>query len=611
MPFLKIQLAGCSVIVNIALMFRTHFWKLLLFSLALSLTLPCAAETLVSSISKKGGKKIPFKLSHVIHPRVDKMPEPKMYANIVGEKIAITASTQKARDHVKQGFALVHAQWDFEAYRHFCAALKEDPECLMAYCGVTLALAQPYNEYSLYRMAAVNRMQDLMERDDRAVKAGKVAKYPVLEKKFAFATATLVAESPRRAGVLYAKLGEEFPQFLQAQLLGQFLTRGGYDILGSPAKSQKRAVALTKKLLDENPENPLVLGFWLSLNAEAPRQAVNIKKEILSYARALVKKCPDVPSWQTALGHFEWRAGNYLLAERAFKKSAELYENWMKQNHVSMDDCEGYVRAKCYLANTHYQRGNYLKAMEVAKELRAIALNPKRPRSQGNMILLWRAYTLPARLYIAHGADGDLDRALASFPKKEEIKAFVAHPKYPTLAGVYMEALSAYIGSRKALADGARSAAKILHTKTFRRYLLSLAAVAEGARHSPEFIHYFNAGSSLAIYDMELAGLRALYGEKELRITASNWFRSARDKQGVPGSMMPPLVITPMENRLAEYYLAVGKESSAYKAYQEGLLRYPNNMDSLRGVEKCLRLLGKKEAAARVKKHMRLVRGAH
>jgi len=544
----------------------------------------------------------------VIDSRVAKMAIPEMRPKMVGEQMTISSPSKKARDHVMQGFALVHAQWDFEAYRHFCAALTEDPDCLMAYCGVTLALAKPYNEYSNYRMAAVTRMLDLIDADDKARDAGKAERFPAVEKRFAVATATLVSSSPRDAGVLFHKLGEEFPHLIQARLLALFLTRGGYDILGTPSLEQDFAVKKTLELMKAHPENPMIFGFWVALNAEAPLAAINIKKDVLPHARTLAQMCPRVPSWQHALGHYEWRAGNFLLAERAFTEAAKLYEEWMKREGVGINDCEGYIRSKCYLANTFYQRGDFTAAMRVAKEIRSIKPDPDRPSSPGNHILLWRAYTLPARLYMAHGADGDMDRALTSFPTKAELAPFTGHALTPTLAGAYIEALSAYIGARKAIDDKAMKAAGILHKQTFRKQIIAMAKVADGAKRASDFSHYYNAGSSLALYDMELAGLIALNGMKDMRMTAANWFMSARDKQGIASMMMPPSVLTPMENRLAEYYLRIGDNAAAYTSYQDGLTRSPNNMVSLLGIKNCLELLGKKEDALRVKKHIELVK---
>jgi tetratricopeptide (TPR) repeat protein len=594
--------------MNSPVMFRVTLWRYAFLGLFVVTSMSYGQEAQqVAPIVKTTIKK-PFTMDQVIDEGVAKMAVPEMRPEMVGVKMLISSPSEKAREHVKAGFALVHAQWDFEAYRHFCVALAEDPDCLMAYCGVTLALAKPYNEYAKYRRAAVSRMLDLVDADKAGMKLGKAERFPAVEKGFVMATATLVSASPRAAGIMFGELGEKFPQLIQARLLFVFLTRGGYDVLGTPSAEQKWAIKKTQELLREHPTNPMVLGFWLSLIAEAPRASMNIKKDILPYARYLAKKCPDVPSWQHALGHYEWRAGNYLLAEKAFTKAVDLYSGWMKREGVGVNDCEGYIRAQCYLANTLYQRGNYLAAMKVAKEISAIKPDPDRPVSPGNQILFWRAYTLPARLYMAHGADGDMDLALKSFPSKKVLKHYVEHPKNPTLAGVYMEALSAYMGCRKAINDKAMESAGTLHKKTFRRYIIKMAKVAEGAKRSADYSHYFNAGSSLAIYDMELAGLVALNGMKDMRMTASNWFRSARDKQGMPSMMMPPLVLTPMENRLAEYYLSAGKNQDALDAYTAGEQRYPNNVASMLGIKRSLELLGRNDAAAVVQKQIDIVK---
>ena len=180
--------------------------------------------------------------------------------------MTIASPSEKARNHVKQGFGLVHAQWDFEAYRHFCVALQEDPDCLMAYSGVALALAKPHNEYVSYRRAAVGRMLDLMEADKKAAQEGAVSRYPEMEKEFAAAVATLVSTSPRTAGAMFHKLGTQYPHFLQARLLALFLSRGGYDMTGDPTPGQLVAVKRARVFLEKYRDNPMVIGFWLSLN---------------------------------------------------------------------------------------------------------------------------------------------------------------------------------------------------------------------------------------------------------------------------------------------------------------------------------------------------------
>lgn len=550
----------------------------------------------------------PFELSQVVHARVAGMEPPGLRPGTVGVQMTISSPSEKAREHVRQGFALVHAQWDFEAYRHFCAALAEDADCLMAYCGVTLALVQPFSEYADQRRAAVTKMLDLVDLDDQGVKEGRAQRYTVMEKKFTSAIAALVSMDPQTAGAIFDKIADEHPQLIQARLIGLFLGRGGYDVVDEASETRRQALEKTRALMQQYPENPMITGFWLVMNAEVPASAMDIKREILPHARRLVKKCPRVPTWQHALGHFEWRAGNYELAERAFDRAIDLYADWMESDAVTMNDCEGYLKAKCYLANTLYQRGDFDGAMKVARELRALKPDPARPRSAGNHFILWRAYTLPARLYMARGAEGDLDRALESLPSRDELDAFASHPDFPTLAGVYVETLSAYIGSRKALEDKSLADAVTLRNITMRSRIQKLAEVVDGAMKSSDYTHYFNAGSSLTVYDMELAGLIALNGETDSKTVALNWFMSARDRQGIPSLMMSPLVLSPMENRLGECYLRMEKNADAYEAYQDGLRRYPNNMASLLGLKRSLDALGKKNEAALVQRHIDLIK---
>jgi len=572
---------------------------ILLFAPALIVPMAVAQEQAVNpvqneAVNERVVEKKPFSLDSVIAPVLKNMAVPARRLKIDGVKMAISSPSEKAQAHVKQGFALVHAQWDFEAYRHFCKALDEDPDCLMAYCGVALALAQPHNEYVAYRRAAVERMLDLMEVDKKGADAGELARFPAVEKEFCAAVATLVSTSPRTAGALFHRLGTEYPHFLQAQLLALFLSRGGYDVLGDPTPRQLQAVKRTREFLKTYPDNPMVIGFWLSLNAEVPHTAMNIKEELLPYARKLVALNPEIPSWQHVLGHYAWRVGDYELAEKSFGTAADLYAKWMKYENVTINDCQGYVKAKCYLANTLYQRGDFDAAIKVAEALRNTKLDANRPRSNGNAILMWRAYNLPARLYAARGATGDMEKALKSLPTKKELEGFAKHPKYPTLAGVYTDALSIYLGCRNAIDAKDLDASVSLHRVTFRKYIMNLAKVAKGASQVADYSHYIRAGSSLAVYDMELGGLIAMIGPKKTQVVALGRFLAARDRQHTASMMMPPITPTPMENRIGEYYLSVGNLKEAMGAYTEGTQHYVDNATSKKGIEQCHLRLEKK-----------------
>ncbi len=590
-----------------------HCIRILVLTALFSLVLICNGFCEVAGGEVPKGpafKQGSFDLASVVHPRVTKLPQPKITHSIEGVQCQISAKTPEARDHVRQGFALVHAQWQFEAYRHFCAALTKEPDCLMAYAGVALSWIQPFNEYSACREAAVARMLELSDADDVIVKQGGQGAYVDSEKRFVRAVAALVAQKPETATRSFLQLAREDPSCLQAKVIGLFLDRGEYNVADEPSQKRLDVVEETRGMLEDHPENAMIMGFWLMLNAEAPNSALNIKTDILPYARFLTKKYPEVPTWQHALGHYEWRSGNYFLAQRAFRRAAKIYEQWMKAQNIPLADCEGYVKSKCYLANALFQMGDFAEAMKVAMGLRELKPDPLRPQSEGNQMILWRAYHLPARLYITRDSVQNLDKALETLPGKDELQAFVSHQEFPTLAGVYIEALAAYIGSRKAISEGSFQEAGQIRNTGLRALIRRLAEVVDGAMRSPDFTHYFNAGSSLAVYNTELAGLIAQDGTSSPSATALNHFMSARDKQGTPSLMMPPLVLSAMENRVGDYYYSVGRHADAYEAYVQGLERYPHNMESLQGVLRTLENLGRTDEAQRVSEHIELIRKA-
>jgi len=533
------------------------------------------------------GQNTPFDVKKFIAPEIEKMPAPQIWEGVNGVEIPISTASEKAREHVKQGFSLVYAQWDIEAYRHFCAAIKSDPDCLMAYCGIALSLAKPYNEFVVYQRAAVSRMLDLMEADKRDELAGKPTHFPELEREFCAAVATLVSSDPRVAVALFQRLSDKYPKFLQAEVLLLFFKRGSYDEYGDPSEAQKLVLERTQKLLKTHPNNSIVLGFWLSLNATAPLDKEHVKKELLPIAKRLVSKNPNVPSWQYMLGHYARKAGESDLAETAFLASIKAYQSWMQSTGASVDDCEGWVKASCYLAHVYYERGDFEKSIQLAKTLRKTPLNAKRPLSKGNAILLWRAYNLPARLYAARGKKGDMNKALQSLPRKKELQAFIEHPKFPTLAGAYINALDFYIKARKAVDANDLSAAQVLRQGVFHKQIAAMEKVKSGVRQMPDFSHYLVACNSLAVYDNELAGLIAIKGRKKSRVVALTRFLAAREKQRQNFAILPPMVPQLMENRLGEYYESIGDLKEALNAYREGEARIPGNHISLQGIKRC------------------------
>jgi len=95
-----------------------------------------------------------FDYNKVIAPPIKAMGPPEFWNGVGSLNLLVSTGSKEAEEHVKQGFALLHGQWDVEAYRHFSAALAHDDTCLLAYCGVVLSVLNPEHEWKAYRNVA-------------------------------------------------------------------------------------------------------------------------------------------------------------------------------------------------------------------------------------------------------------------------------------------------------------------------------------------------------------------------------------------------------------------------------------------------------------------------
>ena len=122
------------------------------------------------------------------------------------------------------------------------------------------------------------------------------------------------------------------------------------------------------------------------------------------------------------------------------------------------------------------------------------------------------------------------------------------------------------------------------------------------AMKSASISEYVRALSAMKVYAAEARGLVALERatSKPQRQIARSWLKTAIDKQQRPELLMPPVVLSPMELRLAEYYVAAGENSNAVESYQSAIRRRPNDLQSLLGYRESLGKAGRADEAAQV-----------
>ena len=529
-----------------------------------------------------------FKVEDVIHPVVLKLGKPKVIAALGEGHMAISSSSEIAASHVAQGLGRMNASWDFEAYRHFCEAVKADPDCLMAYWGIAMSLAGSQHEFFSERKVAVDRMLDLLESEI----AAKKIRWSDLEKRYAQAAGYLLTSGVRSAGLAFNSLSEKYPGDIQARLFSLFLQRDGFDSGGKPLIGQKKANEGIKKILEQYPEHLSVMAFWVSSQAETPWNVLMLREEVLPVARKLVKLLPEYPPYHLMLAHVEARCGNAALAIQAANDAANLYQAYMDEEKVDLYDCDGWIRAKVYLAALYEMKGEKIEAEQVGKELAQIKVKEERLFSRGAGLLLWEGRNVGARIMMGRSD-------IASFKKGQKLLETLPEEQWfkdKSFALPYRNCIAIYLAVRMAIADKDIKSSKAL----FDQFLLRVDALGKTQKLASKTSSYSDWARAMKTLLMMVPELRGLIAQNEvgaIRLAAATWFRSASDRQGSPSNLLPPSVDYPMMWRLGLFHLQEGKLEKAEDAFREGLALRPNHLATLEGFHRVLKKMEKTQAA--------------
>ena len=491
---------------------------------------------------------------------------------------AITAATGLAQTHTVQGLNHLHGGWEFEASRHFAAAMKEDPRCLMAHWGMLLCILTPNPETDACRFAVSARLLQLVT-DGEGTE---------LERGYAYGIVKYLEEGPKGAADAFRKVADKYPGELQAEIFAALFGRTGYDETGEATPDQVLAEERLLKLIEDEPDNALPLHALLLVRAEAPDL-----RPSLDLARKLCQLVPDYAPYFHVLGHYEWRCGEHSKAASAFGRASTLYSNWMKENNASPADCEGWVRAECYRAVALASKGDFDNALAAAEKLANTSVDAGRPAAAGTRQLLWDAKTLPARVLLRRGLEGDSAKALASLPSPDELKPFLGK----SLSYWWIDGLRIALEAQRLLDAGVLGKAvetidaMSYHGEAMTKKQAASSAIGERSEWNRSF-------RSLEVLAAELRGRLALAGPPAGHGSAFNWFRAATDRQ-VPSTMLaPPPILTPMAIRLGDYFLTQNNPAKAVEAYLEALAAFPNDVESLRRLEKGYTLTKQPEKAA-------------
>ena len=509
-------------------------------------------------------------------PPPDKLPVPLKMTGIGNSYLAIKATPQ-AQAWFGQGLNLLHDFWDYESARAFEQGIRVDPNCAMCYWGLYQAMMMRGGTPSAYSEQA---LANAVRFKKQAGKAGRL----YIEAAVAGNDAEKAATAGTHRGnsketAIWRHIVKEYPSDLQAKIFLAGSVRDGYEDNGDLKKGTKESIAILQEVLKTAPNDSAANHYWI--HAVEPG---NDPGQALTSASLLASLAPASGHMVHMPGHIYYRVGNYPQAQHWFAASTDVDENYMRTQHVDVDDDWNYIH------NLMYAVANL---MEEGKLQEAAALSSKLSAGRGQMA---------ATLYIWSPRDGmtrlneQLPVALRTGDWPAVLKMLDASapeaklPNLNFLAGQLKE----FAGGMQAVESGDVAAAQDASAKLdadlwrMSQRLKDQPKKAANAIATPVTAPVMPDAlpeplmDNLSIMSLELRG-SILAAQKDIPEAKALFADAARQEKEL-GYREPPGFIRPVGETEGFALLRAGDYAGAHKAFESALAERPNSGFGLYGL---------------------------
>ena len=276
--------------------------------------------------------------------------------------LPITTSWDKGQAYFDQGIGQLHGFWYYEAERSFRQILAHDPNCVMAYLGLTLANWE--NE---------KRAKTFLE---KGIKLQEKAALTDHEKAYFEAHKKLFSEEPKdikKRRVNFVRDLEDivlnFPNDLEAKA---FLVcrRWQLNRKGIQIQSYVGLDAILEQIFAKSPHHPahhFAIHLWDNRN----------HAQALDSAAKLGTTAPGIAHMWHMPGHIYSKAKRFHDAAWQQAASASVDHAHMQKNYLLPDEIHNYAHNNQWLAQNYTYLGDATAAVEMAQSLLA---NPRHPR---------------------------------------------------------------------------------------------------------------------------------------------------------------------------------------------------------------------------------------
>lgn len=507
---------------------------------------------------------------------IHNLPAPKLMTGIGGSKMKIETKSVKTQAYFNQGLSLLHDFWDFEAYRAFKEAIRNDSNAIMPYWGL-LQTPGP-DEDSVYKSnkeLAVKQLKKLV---------GKANEHEKLYAELSLLSDSLKEKAYPEIDKKYELIIHKFPDDIDAKLFLALSKMSGFDTEMKPRDGQLYSEFLLKDVQRAEPNNHAFHHYWIHLMEHCcPEQA-------LKSADILTSLAPASGHIVHMPGHIYNRVGNYKKAYDAFVAAVKTDSAYMKNEGIEEVDNWNYIHNINYLINNCVHDGRLNEGLYYAERLKNMPVNKHRKKIYDGTFFN-QGLLAPAKMQMAFG---NWDKAAAQFETVVDKDTVFSYTNME-----FKNGLSFFVKGMDALAKNNLPEAE--------KYSNSLDALLwrnakQTGKDSTLNEWYQNTVNTASL---ELQGCIASYqGNYAIAIKL---LEKAHKNEIDLGYGEPPLYARPVAVSIADAQIKAEKFDKAIETYQALLKRFPKSAYVYNGLRK---IYVKKGDAEKVKEYTALLKEA-
>ena len=487
-------------------------------------------------------------LTRFYAPYIKDLPAPPFREGIGNSQMKISTKSKVAQKWFNQGLNLLHAFWEFEAYRAFLQAAEADPDCAMAYWGIGMSLPGKDPEAKEERNAALEKALELS------------ANNPAPEKHYIQALEQLVALGPKKAAEVFRTYLKESPNDPEATAFLSFWLRDGNTPDGAPKKGTQEGLKLLDDALKKHPKHVGLHHYRIHLLETGPNFLGALDSALL-----LPEAAPNAPHLVHMPGHIFYLQGNYPAAVEIFKLSRRVEEAYLNGEKIPAIDSPNYLHNLHFLSFAAVECGKIDLALEAATSFASITIPPERLAAIGAGQTNYLARQM---VPLVHARLGEFEEA-AKLIRFDDLP-----PESPPR--ILFEGFQTYFNLRARFAKEELPRIELLKAKLNFDQIINRFKKARPIKLT--VTNRMPYQTSLVILDllaMELAAFFEAPTASDDSLTLKMEISS--EKQHRLAYIEPPFLPWCLEERFGDLWITRGNKKEAAKWYQLALKRRPTS----------------------------------